>query len=222
MKPDCFIAFDWPKFQASTAGMRREHKWSYWNAICAYYWGDCLGLDNSDDFLKQVCECFDSADWARTKGTIFKAPFFELHPDGRWHQKRAKEEYQRAQVLMERRANQTKAAREARARPVTEAVTVSVTERPTPTPTPTHTETPSQTQKDIGANGLHPMTDLEWLVELQGNPAYVGLNVEREFGKMTAWCSTNRKQPNRRRFINWLNRADAPMKVQPAKKNYAP
>ena len=34
---------------------------------------------------------------------------------------------------------------------------------------------------------------------------------QREFDKMTAWCTVNRKQPSRRRFINWLNRAERPM-----------
>jgi hypothetical protein len=28
---------------------------------------------------------------------------------------------------------------------------------------------------------------------------------------MQAWCSANRKQPSRRRFVNWLNRAEKPM-----------
>jgi len=54
-------------------------------------------------------------------------------------------------------------------------------------------------------------TDAEFLKGLESNPAYAGIHVQREFDKMTAWCTVNRKQPSRRRFINWLNRAERPM-----------
>jgi hypothetical protein len=56
-----------------------------------------------------------------------------------------------------------------------------------------------------------PASDSDWRKELAENPAYVGIDVEREFAKMGAWCQLNRKQPSRRRFLNWLNRADRPM-----------
>jgi hypothetical protein len=35
--------------------------------------------------------------------------------------------------------------------------------------------------------------------------------VEREYGKLIAWCEANGKQPTKRRFVNWLNRADRPL-----------
>jgi hypothetical protein len=54
-------------------------------------------------------------------------------------------------------------------------------------------------------------TDAEWLAGLAKDPAFAGLDVSREFAKMSAWCSVNRKQPSRRRFVNWLNRAERPM-----------
>ena len=53
--------------------------------------------------------------------------------------------------------------------------------------------------------------DEEWLNEIAANPAYAGINVRHELGKMQAWCSVNRKQPSRQRFINWLNRAERPI-----------
>lgn len=53
--------------------------------------------------------------------------------------------------------------------------------------------------------------DEEWLNEIATNPAYTGINVRQELGKMQAWCSVNRKQPSRQRFINWLNRAERPI-----------
>jgi len=56
-------------------------------------------------------------------------------------------------------------------------------------------------------------TDEAWLKGLESNPAYAGLDVAREHAKMVAWCSVNGKQPSRRRFVNWLNRAEKPMRV---------
>lgn len=59
-----------------------------------------------------------------------------------------------------------------------------------------------------------PTSDAEWLAELGSNPAYAGINVGAEYGKMQAWCGANRKQPTRRRFVAWLNRCERPMAAQ--------
>jgi hypothetical protein len=71
-----------------------------------------------------------------------------------------------------------------------------------------------------------PASDEEWLASLEGNPTYSGINIRQEFGKMATWCATNGKQPSRRRFVNWINRVDRPMKgpngtkpVQPNPRN---
>lgn len=60
--------------------------------------------------------------------------------------------------------------------------------------------------------------DKDWLLELSRNPAYSGIDLDRELGKMQVWCAANRKMATRRRFVNWLNRADRPMnhKAAPA------
>lgn len=55
-----------------------------------------------------------------------------------------------------------------------------------------------------------------FLSELKADKAYEGIDVEAEHAKMLRWCKENRKQPTRRRFINWLNRADKPLNGQPA------
>lgn len=68
--------------------------------------------------------------------------------------------------------------------------------------------------KDIGESVAKatPASDDEWLNSLSANTAYDGIDIKREFAKMQAWCSANKKQPTRRRFVNWLNRAERPMK----------
>lgn len=60
------------------------------------------------------------------------------------------------------------------------------------------------------------LTDAEFIASLKANPAYTGLNIDAELGKMQAWCVANKKTPSQRRFVNWLNRAERPMVVQPA------
>lgn len=64
-------------------------------------------------------------------------------------------------------------------------------------------------------------TDDEWLAGLAASPAYEGIDVHREHAKLIAWCSTNSKQPTRRRFINWLNRCERPMKATGTKGEFA-
>ncbi len=56
--------------------------------------------------------------------------------------------------------------------------------------------------------------DDAWLAELEMNPAYVGIDVRRELGKMQAWSVTNKALPTRRRFVNWLNKATPNAVVQ--------
>lgn len=50
--------------------------------------------------------------------------------------------------------------------------------------------------------------DDAWLAQLEANPAYAGIDVRRELGKLQAWCSLRPgTTASPRRFINWLNKA---------------
>jgi hypothetical protein len=55
------------------------------------------------------------------------------------------------------------------------------------------------------------LSDEDWLTYLQTVEAYKALDVKGEYSKMVAWCGVNSKNPSRKRFINWLNRAEKPM-----------
>lgn len=55
------------------------------------------------------------------------------------------------------------------------------------------------------------ISDEDWLLSLKADPAYAGIDVDREIAKCGRWCDTNRKQRTRKRIINWLNRADVPV-----------
>jgi hypothetical protein len=54
-------------------------------------------------------------------------------------------------------------------------------------------------------------TEAEWLAGLAADSAFAGIDVPREHAKAARWCMENGKQLTRRRFVNWLNRADKPM-----------
>ena len=64
-------------------------------------------------------------------------------------------------------------------------------------------------------NGI-VLTDDAFLAALKLNPAYQGIDIDRELGKLDAWLLTPRgrgKQRTRQRIVNWLNLADRPMVV---------
>lgn len=106
-----------------------------------FYWSHCHcdGLPDDDEMLRNLCRC-ELTCWARTKGMIFdNDKFFKLE-NGRWHQKRAREEWIHATDLLRLKHNQTAAATAARRRAsenVTSNVTSNVTtSKPEPEPEP--------------------------------------------------------------------------------------
>lgn len=66
------------------------------------------------------------------------------------------------------------------------------------------------------AKPVHPPAredDEAWIRDLERDPTYTGVRVREEFGKMSRWCEVNHKKPTHRRFVNWLNRIERPMKA---------
>jgi hypothetical protein len=56
-------------------------------------------------------------------------------------------------------------------------------------------------------------TDAEWLESLCVDEAYKGIDVKKEFAKMTNWCEVRNKRPTKRRLINWLNNVEGSINV---------
>lgn len=52
------------------------------------------------------------------------------------------------------------------------------------------------------------MSDEEWMASLKANPNNQGINVDTEYSKACAWCIKNNTSLSRRRFENWLERAN--------------
>ena len=61
------------------------------------------------------------------------------------------------------------------------------------------------------ADASAPANDSEWLGGLKADPAWAGVDIDREFARMRAWAEQHRKQPTRRRFVNWLLRCERPI-----------
>jgi hypothetical protein len=82
-------------------------------------------------------------------------------------------------------------------------------------------------QMSTRASASSSTSSSDWIKELSTDSTYSGIDVKREFGKMANWCKVHNVQPTRRRFVNWLNRADKPLSGPKAtavdyKRNYLP
>lgn len=79
----------------------------------------------------------------------------------------------------------------------------------------------SSSSSSIHKNKKHvskKLTDEEYFEVLKSNPAYKDIDIDREKNKCEVWCLTANKIFSRRRFVNWLNRAEKPMQIE--KKSY--
>jgi hypothetical protein len=125
-----------------------------------------------------------------------------------------------AEVQAKREAGRIGGLRSGEARAKDRCVSASTNPRSTPSSSAS-TERKGIGKEEDGRVSATPspsasvISDSEWLRTLRVNPAYRGLDVDREWAKATAWCQTNRKQLTRRRFINWLNRVDVPVDRTP-------
>ena len=83
------------------------------------------------------------------------------------------------------------------------------------------TETEAETEKSIGTpdKPARPvsqknLTDEEFIQALKTNPAYQGIDIPTELGRMDAWLLTpkgRRRKKTRAFVVNWINRVDKPM-----------
>lgn len=90
----------------------------------------------------------------------------------------------------------------------------------------TQSDTDTETKKKGSANGSRPTSVEDWLVKLEQNPTYKGINVRQLHGRMVTWCEIRGLKPTLRRLVTWLNKEDKPMPKHSAradyKRNYAP
>ena len=93
---------------------------------------------------------------------------------------------------------------------------------PSPSPSPEYSSYPKEELKLEGEGvgedravrpaGAGPAEiDSKFLESLRKDPAYSGIDVDRELGKCRRWCEVHRKVASRRRFVSWLNRVERPI-----------
>lgn len=61
------------------------------------------------------------------------------------------------------------------------------------------------------ARELKPADDQAWIATLKASPAYAGLDIDKELSKCLIYFSDRNRTVSRKRFLNWLNRAERPM-----------
>jgi hypothetical protein len=74
-------------------------------------------------------------------------------------------------------------------------------------------DTDSDTDAGVRPTPISKLSDSEWLITLRTNPAYQGIDIDRERGKCIAHFALKNITPSRRRFLAWLNRAEKPMQT---------
>lgn len=72
--------------------------------------------------------------------------------------------------------------------------------------------------RHVGKPDAPKAPDLEsFILSLKTNPAYKGINIDRELSKMDAWLQTpngRRRQKTKGFVLNWLNRIDQPLEAK--------
>ena len=75
---------------------------------------------------------------------------------------------------------------------------------PSPSPSPLPNKSSTNSKKKV----RNEISDEEWMASLKTNPKNQGINVDMEYSKACQWCSKNNTSLSRRRFENWLERAN--------------
>lgn len=96
MELDAFIPLYGNELLGAVEGFSNAVLGAYVRALW-YYWSQtkCSGLDNEPHVLRSICRVHDDVEWEQVEPVIF-GRFFKLGHDGRWHQKRADEEWKKA------------------------------------------------------------------------------------------------------------------------------
>ncbi len=100
MNPDIYIPLYWRDFESATAGWPDAIRFKYLRCIAHYVLHThCAGLPDDEELLQGICWAKDD-EWPRVRELIFAGEPFFGKIAGKWHQKRALEEYQKSLKLM--------------------------------------------------------------------------------------------------------------------------
>ena len=74
--------------------------------------------------------------------------------------------------------------------------------------------TEGEKRKPKSLNLRNGLVDSEWIAGVKQNPAYAGIDVDRELNKCVEWFKVKGITPTRQRFLNWINKADKPLQTR--------
>ena len=205
MKPPAFQFYP-DNFRDGVSDMEQNEIGAYIMLLC-YQW--------NNGYIPKDKARMERAAFGEVSAHVLRK--FKLFPDGELRNERLEYERNKQTAYRESRSiNGQKGGRPKahgkhmvlKTEPKHKAQKSSPSPSPSPSPIP---DSATDSIKDVGVTPTNG--DAEWLATLSGNPAYEGIEVDREFGKMKAWCDANGKLPSRRRFVNWLNRCEKPLKL---------
>lgn len=143
---------------------------------------------------------------------------------GLWHKKRGgflihdylDYNFSKAEIEAEKARNREAGKKSAELRATKRQQGVQHFLNPSPTPTPT---TPPATRKETKASSRRSsehvvLSDDQFITALRANPAYDGIDLDRELAKMDAYLLTPKargRQKTRQFIVGWLNRIDRGM-----------
>jgi len=218
IKPHWF-PFYVPDFLSSptVTMMSAEEVGGYVLLLC-YAWQDPHGSIPSDDESLRVL--------SRVKGDLSRLKSCFTEKRGRLHNKRLAQELEKVKEKSDAakrsiaiRWNSVRNTNVQRTKYSSQSESQSQSESELQSDSESETQSESEKKNVVHAVRVlrkpsPPISDEDWILSLQRNPTYAGVDVTRELGKCRTWCETNRKPFSRRRFVNWINRAERPLQAQ--------
>lgn len=103
-KPDKYMPMFWPDFWQAVEGLDCRLIVAYQRCLTKYWFHtNCEGLEDDDEQLRNLCR-LDRDEWADWKKYLFsknKKSFWFIE-DGMWHNKRAREEWDKSMSYLEK------------------------------------------------------------------------------------------------------------------------
>lgn len=65
------------------------------------------------------------------------------------------------------------------------------------------------------------MSDEDWLLSLEAEPALKGINIRQELGRAQLWCKQNKRVATRRFLMNWFMKAEKIVDLKSAGASHA-
>jgi hypothetical protein len=200
-----FIDYEPKVMLSATVGMQRDTELAH-RRLCDVVWKEGRPLDNSESMLREICR-IEPHDWMRVKGELGQKGW-KVEGKSFTHGGVIKT-LERCRERYEKRVAAGLAGAEGRwgkQMPLQcDGNADAIRE-----------DCQSQSQSQSIKKKQAPKDLEEWIKTLAASPAYIGIDVKREFEKAKVWISLPQNKGrvlSQRFFVNWLNRLDRSIPV---------